>query len=319
MITQPKVTIIMATYNRAHLIEETLESIVNQTYTDWECLIIDDGGTDNTEEVIKNWLHKDARFTYSKRSLNHQKGLPGCRNQGIELAKGEFIIFFDDDDIVHPQNLELCLKYFEQYDKDFVHYSKKNFKTRDEINYTNHKGFEIILGLSRDNVYKTIIGEIYLASCTIMWKKHVFEEKKFNEELQYAEEWDLYNRLLLHGFKGDKINLILYFARKHKISNTASFYNNEPIRVDSKMYASISIIKDLDDKNLLKKKYINFFIGLKSRSEVKQIYKIFLSASSLNFYEKIYLILRYRLLPFIKFLYLLKRSLIQKSIFLNEK
>src|SRR5258705_6384267 len=103
----PKVTIIMATYNRSHFILETLSSIQNQTYSEWECLIIDDGGTDNTLEIITPVLDTDLRFKFVKRPDQYKKGLPGCRNYGLDLAKGDYIIFFDDDDIVHPQNLEL--------------------------------------------------------------------------------------------------------------------------------------------------------------------------------------------------------------------
>ncbi len=98
----------MATYNRAHLITETLRSIQAQTYTNFECSIIDDGGTDNTAEIIAPFL-EDTRFTFQKRPSTYGKGLPGCRNYGLDLAKGEFVIFFDDDDIIHPQNLEIGL------------------------------------------------------------------------------------------------------------------------------------------------------------------------------------------------------------------
>ena len=106
----PQVSIIMATYNRAHLIEETLDSILNQSFINWECLIIDDGSTDNTTEVLRPYLLKDLRLRYSERTKDHKKGLSGCRNQGLELAKGDYIIFFDDDDMVHPDNLKICME-----------------------------------------------------------------------------------------------------------------------------------------------------------------------------------------------------------------
>ena len=122
MRQHPKVSIIMATFNRAHFIVETLKSIQDQTYKYWECLIIDDGGTDNTVDVISPILIKDKRFKYYKRPQFHKKGLPGCRNYGIELAKGHFIIFFDDDDIVHPQNLEFCVSDLKNTTFDFFRY-----------------------------------------------------------------------------------------------------------------------------------------------------------------------------------------------------
>ena len=95
---EKKVSIIMATYNRAQFIMETLNSIKNQTYKNWECLIIDDGGSDNTEDVIAPLLKKDTRFKFLKRTDKYLKGLPGCRNYGLDVAQGDYIIFFDDDD-----------------------------------------------------------------------------------------------------------------------------------------------------------------------------------------------------------------------------
>ena len=127
---RPIVTIIMATYNRAHFIIETLKSIQNQTFKDWECLIIDDGGTDNTQEVITNFLEEDKRFQYLKRESNYQKGLPGCRNYGLDLSKGDYIIFFDDDDVVHPLNLELCAKELVNNEVSFCRYDRNVFRNK---------------------------------------------------------------------------------------------------------------------------------------------------------------------------------------------
>jgi glycosyltransferase involved in cell wall biosynthesis len=195
----------MATYNRAHLIEETLKNIENQSYKDWECLIIDDGATDNTEEILQKWLQKDSRFKYQKRTSNHQKGLPGCRNQGLEIAKGDYIIFFDDDDIIHPQNLELSLSFFNNKKADFVHYNKKAFSEINEIKIQNYLSPQIAFKIDKEKIYESITGKLGLASCTVMWQINAFDKFKFNETLQYAEEWDLYNRLLISNFEGYKM------------------------------------------------------------------------------------------------------------------
>jgi GalNAc5-diNAcBac-PP-undecaprenol beta-1,3-glucosyltransferase len=117
----------MATYNRAHFIVETLLSIQNQDFKEWECIIIDDGGTDDTKDIIKVILDNDIRFRFLTRDKRYKKGLPGCRNCGLDKAKGEYIIFFDDDDIVHPQNLSISLNCLETSKKDFCHYAKSPF------------------------------------------------------------------------------------------------------------------------------------------------------------------------------------------------
>ncbi|MBZ9628906.1 glycosyltransferase family 2 protein [Psychroflexus sp. CAK1W] len=305
----PKVTIIMATYNRAHLIEETLISIQNQTYPNWECLIIDDGGTDNTEEVIRSILAKDSRFTYYNRPDNYQKGLPGCRNYGLDLAKGDFIIFFDDDDIVHPQNLELSVRFLENNEIDFVHYSKKPFIKIEDISIENYSKTEISYKIDLNNLYDSILGNLGLASCTIMWKKYVFDEYKFDETLQYAEEWDLYNRLLISGYEGFKIDSTLYFNRKHHNSNTARYYRHNPIYLKSKIAACISIINSLDDNSLINKKYIKFFLGLRKKSESESIYNALRRAKSIGVREKLYVKFRYAFLPQLKYVYVLKNKI----------
>jgi GalNAc5-diNAcBac-PP-undecaprenol beta-1,3-glucosyltransferase len=128
MTNKPTVTIIMATYNRAKFIEESLITIQNQTYNSWECLIIDDDGNDDTAAVIAPILENDKRFQYIKRTDQYQKGLPGCRNYGLDLAQGEYIIFFDDDDIAHPQNLEICVLELSNTDLSFCRYIRDVFR-----------------------------------------------------------------------------------------------------------------------------------------------------------------------------------------------
>lgn len=111
----PKITILLATYNRAHLIEETLRSIQDQTYAHFECLITDDRSTDNTPETVRTFCEDDKRFLYFKKPDNYLQGLSATRNFGLDLAEKRqamYIQFFDDDDIMHPQKLELQITPF---------------------------------------------------------------------------------------------------------------------------------------------------------------------------------------------------------------
>src|SRR5690554_5935610 len=105
MQEHPLVSIIIPTYNRAHLIGETLDSVLAQTYTNWECIIIDDGSSDNTEQLLSKYTEKDLRFQYLTRPSNSPKGANACRNFGLENSKGDYVNFFDSDDIMHPDKL----------------------------------------------------------------------------------------------------------------------------------------------------------------------------------------------------------------------
>src|SRR5690606_15701007 len=105
VMKKPLVSIIIPTYNRAHLSGETLDSVLAQTYTNWECMIVDDGCTDNTAELLKTYCEKDVRFQYHHRPQNRPKGANACRNYGFELSRGEYIQWLDSDDYISPNKI----------------------------------------------------------------------------------------------------------------------------------------------------------------------------------------------------------------------
>jgi glycosyltransferase involved in cell wall biosynthesis len=95
-MSKPKVTIIMATWNRSRLIGRAIASVRSQTFSDWELVICDDGSTDNTPEVIYEWQAKDPRIQYTRSDEN--QGISKNYNRGLRIAKGEYIAMIDDDD-----------------------------------------------------------------------------------------------------------------------------------------------------------------------------------------------------------------------------
>jgi len=99
------ISIVIPSYNRAGVIGHTLQSLIDQTYQDWECIIVDDGSTDGTLEVIESFAKKDSRFSFYKRD-RLPKGAPTCRNIGWRKAKADRIIFLDSDDLFLPWALQ---------------------------------------------------------------------------------------------------------------------------------------------------------------------------------------------------------------------
>lgn len=295
MSSVPKVTIIMATYNRAHFIVETLQSIQNQTFTDWECLIVDDGGIDNTLEVIAPILEKDNRFKFIKRSDKHLKGLPGCRNYGLDLSKSEYVIFFDDDDIVHPNNLATCLEILESNTVDFCHYQKLAYSGQKPL--IESKPIAIQQYLTKGDIEKVITQEIGLASCTVLWKKKCFENCRFNEDLLYAEEWECYSKIITEGFNGVIIENILYYNRKHPNSNTGEFYRNDKIRVNSKKEAIRLITDNLVNNNLLSESLLKYLSGLAIGYRDTKLLNDIILKSRIKLNNKLFLQLKYWLFP----------------------
>lgn len=108
----PLISIIVSCYNQAPYVDEALNSILNQTYQNWECIIVNDGSTDDTEDIISKWLKKDDRFQYI---ASTNKGVSNARNIGIEKAVGTFILPLDGDDIFGTQYVELGLSEFNMH------------------------------------------------------------------------------------------------------------------------------------------------------------------------------------------------------------
>jgi glycosyltransferase involved in cell wall biosynthesis len=107
---QPLVSIIVSCYNQAHCITNTLESVVGQTYTNWECIIVDDGSKDTSAALIKEFIKDDTRFKYI---FQDNQGVSVARNTGFKLASGNFVNFLDGDDTFLPNKLKEQVQVFE--------------------------------------------------------------------------------------------------------------------------------------------------------------------------------------------------------------
>ncbi len=107
----PTVSIVIPTYNRAHLVGRSVKSVLNQNYQDFEIIIVDDGSSDNTEDVIEKFQEQDDRIKYIRHKTN--RGGAVARNTGIQAAKGKYIAFQDSDDTWEPEKLEKQMRVFE--------------------------------------------------------------------------------------------------------------------------------------------------------------------------------------------------------------
>src|SRR5205085_11286677 len=106
-LTAPKVSVLTPLYNSAAFIRGTLDSLLAQTYTNWESLLVDDGSTDDTAEVVRPYL-EDSRFRYVRQE---NQGIAGARNTGIRAATGEWVCLLDHDDRWLPEKLERQVRY----------------------------------------------------------------------------------------------------------------------------------------------------------------------------------------------------------------
>lgn len=252
------VSIIIPTFNRAHLIKETLTSFIEQNYSTWEIIIVDDGSSDDTASVVQSI--SDTRIKYFKRSNTHQKGPSGCRNYGLSQAEGDLVLFFDDDDIAHPDLLLLCCREFGTTEIDFCRYERRIFYGNFDLRFD--RGLEVEkFSVDTGDLEKMIINELPFNTCAVIWRKECFEQEKFNEDLFYADEWEFYQRILSQeNIKGVNINKVLLFARKHQSSSTGNFLKANPKYLNSTRKAMKLVIQNLYANNRITPKIKKFFI-----------------------------------------------------------
>lgn len=301
----------MATYNRAHFIVETLVAIQNQTFPDWECLIIDDGGTDNTLEVIGTIIEADPRFLVFKRPDNYKKALPGCRNYGLDLAKGEYVIFFDDDDIPHPQNLELCVLELADPSISFCRYIRNVFF--EDFHYafdysTTYTSFYI----DKSDIEKILNNQLQFNSTSVMWRASCFETNRYVETLLYCEEWELYSRIISAGLRGISIDKCLFYGRKHSESMTGEYDRKNAMRRASHAEAILLVVQNLKEKQLLTYSLKRYFIAFSIDFEEYHLFENILNVLELSIFEKLKWQLFYTVLPFRLRLYRLRKAIKKK-------
>ncbi|MDC0637798.1 glycosyltransferase [Flavobacteriaceae bacterium] len=145
----PLVSIVIPTFNRSELLRETLDSVFNQTYHNWECIIVDDNSTDNTKQVISLFLEKDSRFQYYFGPDHKISGANACRNFAFRKSKGDFIQYLDDDDLLDSNKIEAQVKALFNKSSNTIATSKWDFfneKPKDikSQNLDVYRSFEVI-------------------------------------------------------------------------------------------------------------------------------------------------------------------------------
>jgi len=210
-LKEPLVSIIIPTYNRAHLLGETLDSICSQSYQNWECIVVDDGSIDHTKALLDAYRSKDKRFYYYTRPSNFPKGANSCRNYGFDKCNGEFVNWFDSDDLMLPDNLKLKADALTP-DLDFVIANSLNF---DEYGNKSRPYFlDYDLLITPENFITGRIG--WITNDALLRKESI--KIKFNENLRSGQEYNFFSRYLFYTTKGKYLKEDLCYRRIHKDS-----------------------------------------------------------------------------------------------------
>lgn len=223
MTNLPAISIIIPVYNRASLLSMTIESIIKQSFTDWECILVDDGSTDDSYAVMVEFQKKDARIKAYSRPLELKKGANACRNFGFTKSAGSHIKWFDSDDIMLPNHLAISYKVLVNSQLDFVVADNLNF------DHKNNNFLGTIYNFDKDNA---VITAENLALMRIGWitddflgTRQLVENIAFNENITDGDEYNFFVKMLHHSVKGTFIQQIVTHKRIH--ADTITLKNSE--------------------------------------------------------------------------------------------
>jgi glycosyltransferase involved in cell wall biosynthesis len=187
----PKVSVIIPAYNAMNFLPETMESLMAQTYSDFEAIVVNDGSTDHTAEWVSQL--PDPRIKLVSQA---NQGLAGARNTGIQTAQGDYLAFLDADDLWHPTKLEKQVKCLEQNPETGLVYTWLSL-----INETSTPTGRLVKNSDEGNIWETLILHNIVGSGSVaMVRRQCFDTcGLFDRNLRsFVEDWDMWLRIVLH-------------------------------------------------------------------------------------------------------------------------
>ncbi len=215
---EEKVTVIIPTYNRAHLIKRSVESVLNQTYQDIQILVIDDGSGDDTQQVVQGI--EDARITYYRKEKN--EGVSLARNTGVELAQTDYIAFQDSDDVWRPDKLQKQMQKMKSEDVAMVYcpFAYHGMEQLELLIPDEERPIEALEG----NVFLQLLKGNFISTQTMLLKKDAFESVGgFDSGFPCLEDYDFVLRFAKKYPVGIvREPLVDVYAQTHSLTNNVA-------------------------------------------------------------------------------------------------
>ncbi|MEO2064645.1 MAG: glycosyltransferase family 2 protein [Christiangramia sp.] len=216
------VSVILPVYNRYDLLGQTLDTVLEQTYSDWECIVVDDRSDDYICELMEFYCERDPRIRFFKRPEDIPKGVSSCRNYGFKNSTGKFINWFDSDDLMHKELLEKKVNLLAQSSAaDYCLSSMAAFRIIEgkiDVLRTTNVDFS--------SLWKDFVLRRFAAGTpSVLWKREILikQNKLFDESLSHSEDLELYSRIF---FSNDRVKVIhepLILFRDHEESLSGGF------------------------------------------------------------------------------------------------
>jgi glycosyltransferase involved in cell wall biosynthesis len=281
----PLVSIILNCYNGEKYLYESLKSIENQTYKNWELIFWDNKSTDNSKEIFQSSLHKNFKYFSSQKHTS----LYAARNLAIQKARGQFIAFIDSDDTWNRDKLKVQMKYFKDKEIGVVYgnlwLKKESFnKKKKHINYKIPEGY----------IYSSLINNYYVGLLSSVIKRSCLGKSKkiFNDKYDIIGDYDLFLRLSKkYKFKAIQKPVATYRLHYNNLSNLNK--KHEVFEFKDWLKKNKKNLKKDDYKKIEKKIEILKFISLKFEDEFLKTFLFFISSinSLLSFKNILILIL----------------------------
>jgi glycosyltransferase involved in cell wall biosynthesis len=220
------VSVIIPLYNRAGLIEETLDSVVHQTWRPIEIVVVDDGSTDDSVRVVQQWfktLRNEQKKGLSVNLLKQaNKGAPAARNHGLREAKGEYIQFLDSDDLLMPEKLAVHVRFLIEHPAyDYVYSMGRSFGSQTKNIITGNKKSKTVGGLLGKNPLNTETG--------VYTKRVCNKIGGWDEKLEVWQDREYNLRLLLLKPKIKFISKVLFLFRFHRTKRVSDDFTSSNI------------------------------------------------------------------------------------------
>lgn len=277
----PKISVIIPCYNHVQFIVEAMESVLKQTFKDFECIIINDGSVDNTDNVVLNWIKDDKRFKYF---YQDNSGLSNARNKGISLSSGTYILPLDADDKISDNYLEKCFEVLElHYDVKIAYGEAYLFgKVNRKWNLDSYS-FEDIL-------YKNMI------YCSGLFRKEDWVKVGGYDEnlLEGLEDWEFWINILKDGGEVVKIKHCYFYYRLKDNSMITEFVLKNSYGYNSRLYIFEKHINFYRKTNFYDMYYENYKLkrSIKNPLAFLSIYDLFLLLLKSLYLNTAYLITR---------------------------
>lgn len=326
-MNKPLVSIIVPTFNRAYIIVETLNSVLEQTYENWECIIVDDGSDDNIEQLVNSYQSKDSRFMFHIRPYDKRKGANSCRNFGVKKSKGDFLLFLDSDDILKNDCLQTRLEVFEKFPSlDFAVFSMGLIINSQRVNdrYIDLKN------ANREQLISLFItGPLPWNMTRPFWKRDFFlKYEGFNENLDMFDD-DEFNLRVVYDtsikFKFiDSIDCFYRIYEENVLKDKDSKFVEKIFRSHLLFLKSINQLFNVDDKIKFRKELQKNIYGvMNGYFRVSKVDKSIYKSNVLFFFRNFESPLKFKILIFIKFIFsvypLDKKGSYKVNKFLNNK